>query len=163
MHMIEQKSHGHYLFSFNEVDESLKGKNKLSEFLNSLMRISEAVVCLCERPLFNKGVETLVKDSGFGLLQIQSLKFDDFELSFTYEKSGKDDGVINFLSDCFYFFEHPAFIFLVDKADIVACKEFCGIEKDWKYITDNINSCFVFKSVEDDVVWYKLSPDVHVE
>lgn len=156
------KSHGHHLFSFDKIDESSIGKNRLFEFLNSLMQISEAVVCLCERPLLNESVKELIRHKSFALSQVQGVEYDDFELSFIYAESGNDNDVINLLSDCFYFFEHPAFIFLNNKADIVACKNFLGGRANWKDITDNIKSCFVFKSVEDDVVWYGVSPSVHI-
>lgn len=158
MSMIEHKSHGHHLFSFDEVDESSIGKNRLSEFLSSLVQASEAVVCLCERPLLNESVKELIRHKNLASSLLQGVEYDDFELSFTYTESGNSNDVVNLLSDCFYFFEHPAFIFLNNESDVVACKAFCDREKKWTDITDNIKCCFVFKSVEDEVVWYRVSP-----
>ena len=158
MNVIGHKSYGHHLFSFNGVDESSKGRRRLSEFLRRQIQISEGVVCLCKRPLLNQSVKELIQDKGAVFSKFEDIRYDDFELSFSDAKSCSDNEIISLLADCFYFFEQPVFVFLNSDTDIVDCRKFYRENKDWKGITDNFESCFIFKSVEDDVVWYGVSP-----
>ncbi len=162
MSIVVKKSHGQCLFSFDGIDESRMGKARLTEFFQSLIEISEYVVCSCERPLWNESVEALVKSNHSAISQLQDVRYDDFELSFSYSKDYNQEVIISLLSKCFYFFEHPTFIFLRSKSDAMGCKKFCGENYDWGGIVDNFKCCFVFKSVEEDVVWYKTSSDIHV-
>lgn len=150
-------SHGESLFSFDGVDASRKGNDLLTRFFESLIENSKCVVCLSERPLLNESVKSLVNNNGSVISQLQDVKYDDFELSFSYRKGLNKKLIIKFLSDCFQFFEHPAFIFLSRESDVEGCRKFCSESKNWKGVIDSFESCFAFKSVEDDVLWYKVS------
>lgn len=157
MNIIGQMSYGNNLFSFDKVDESSLGRNRLSEFLRFRFQHSQCVICLCERPLFNESVRELIRPKSSVLSRIVDVQHDDFSLSFSETKGRFENEVIDLLSDCFYFFQHPAFVFLKNEADIASCKTFCKKNSYWGKITDNYDCCFVYKAVEDDVVWYKVS------
>lgn len=152
-----EKNHGHHLFSIKEVGESATGKNRLSDFFNLVIKNSESVVCLCERPLLNEGVKALISSKNIIFSGVQGVQYDDFELFFNSGGNCSNSEFVSLLLNCFYFFEHLSFVFLKNESDLLACKEFCLNDKNWRSITDVFECCFVFKSVEEDVVWYRIS------
>ncbi len=159
------KDHENGLFSLNEVSDSESGKKRLLEFFNTAILGTGSIFCECERPLLNLSFRSIVNSSPFSLSDCSNVVFNDFELSFSYV--GADlEPITKLLLECFYFYQHVTFVFLPEGAEqgIGSYKRMYGNLDSWQLTCSlkGLKSRFVFKSAEDDVVWYReIIMDTH--
>lgn len=157
------KEHNTGLLSLNEVSETESGKRRLLEFLNVAAIGTGSIFCECERPLLNLSFRQILNSSPFSLSECNDVVFNDFELSFSYIGSDLEP-ITNLLLECFYFYQHITFVFLPEGAekDLNSYRHIYGNLKSWQHSCSSkgLKSRFVFKSAEDDVVWYRETKGV---